>query len=120
MNDDRETYPKSICNLNRKTVENVEVFRYLGDDIRYDQPSTGDSEIDLRISLAEAKFNQLWKKLTNRKILLSTRIYILNTMVRSRLTYSCQTWNITQHQKERIDATYNNMLRKMIREAASI
>ena len=46
MNDDRETYPKSICNLNRKTVENVEVFRYLGDDIRYNQPSTGDSEID--------------------------------------------------------------------------
>ena len=37
-------------------------------------------------------------------------------MVRSRLTYSCQAWNITQHQKERIDATYNNMLRKMIRD----
>ena len=36
-------------------------------------------------------------------------------MVRSRLTYSCQTWNINQQQQQQIRSTYINMLRKMIR-----
>ena len=36
-------------------------------------------------------------------------------MGRSRLTYSCQMWNVTQHQQERIDATYTNMIQKIIR-----
>ena len=36
-------------------------------------------------------------------------------MVRSRLTYSCQTWNINQQQQQRIRSTYINMLRKMVR-----
>eukprot|EP00111_Clytia_hemisphaerica_P010884 TCONS_00031852-protein len=57
------------------------------------------------------------KKLHNRKIFLKTRVYLLNTMVRSRLTYSCQTWNITQQQQQqqRIRSTDINMLRKMVR-----
>ena len=36
-------------------------------------------------------------------------------MVRSRLTYSCQTWNVTARQMERINSTYSTMLRKMIK-----
>ena len=62
------TYPDTICNLNQKSIENVKKFRYLGDDIQYDQPSTGDAEVDLRIAVTENKFNQLFKKLTNRNI----------------------------------------------------
>ena len=109
------SYPKTIVNLKGQCIENVEVFRYLGDDIHYDQPSTGDAEIDLRIAVAQNKFNQMSKKLLNRKIYLKTRVYILNTMVRSRLTYSCQTWNINQQQQKRVQSTYVSMLRKMIR-----
>ena len=40
---------------------------------------------------------------------------ILNSMVRSRLTYSCQTWNLTSRQSDHIDATYTSMLRKMVK-----
>ena len=36
-------------------------------------------------------------------------------MVRSRLTYSCQTWNINKNQQERIRSTYTSLLRRMIR-----
>jgi len=36
---------------------------YYGDDICFDQPSTGNAEIDLRIDVAENRFNQLYKKL---------------------------------------------------------
>ena len=98
------------------SIENVDIFRYLGNDVKHDQPSTGDDEIDLRIVVAQNKFNQMSKRLQNRKIYLKTRIYLLNTMVRSRLTYSCQTWNINTHQQQRIQSTYIAMLRRMIRE----
>jgi hypothetical protein len=93
---DEKTYPESIISMNSVAVENVKVFRYLGDDIKFNIPSTGDAEIDLRISVAESKFMQLSKKLCNRNTNLIIQVYILNTMVRSRLTYSCQTWNIKQ------------------------
>ena len=44
-----EAYPKSIVSLNDEVVENVNVFRYLGSDIKHDEESTGDEEINLRI-----------------------------------------------------------------------
>lgn len=109
------SYPATICKLNGIPIENVKKFRYLGDDIQYDQPTTGDAEVDLRISVAENKFNQLYKKLTNKNIKLQWRVMIFNSMVRSRLTYSCQTWNLNKQQQQRIRSCYNTMLRKMIR-----
>jgi len=114
LNPEEETYPETIANLNGQTVENVKDFRYLGDDIKFNEPSTGDTEIDLRITIAENKFVQISKKLCNRKTNLTTRVYILNTMVRTRLTYSCQTWNTDQHQMNRVNSSYMTMLRKMI------
>ena len=110
-----QPYPESIVKLNDQVIENVEVFRYLGDDIRFDQPSTGDAEIDLRIAVAQNKYNQMSKKLQNRKIYLKTRVYIMNVMVRSRLTYSCQTWNINKQQQERIRSAYTSLLRRMVK-----
>ena len=108
------TYPTSITKLGDQNIENVKTFRYLGELIKFDEPSTGDSEIQLRISLAEVKFYELIKKLTNYNIYLKTRIIIFNTIVRSRLTYSCQTWNVTQAQMSKINSAYVGMLRKLV------
>ena len=91
------------------------VFRYLGSDIKHDEESTGDEEINLRIDCAEGKFYQLGKKFMNYKIALSNRIPLFNALVRSRLTYGCQTWALIAQQKERLSSTYISMLRKMIR-----
>ena len=115
INEDLSTYPITISNLYNVSIENVKTFRYLGDEIKYDEPSTGDAEVGLRIDVAEKKFYELAKKLLNYKILLKTRVKILNTMVRSRLTYLCQTWNLTCRQTERINSTYTTMLRKMVK-----
>ena len=60
------TYPESIAELQNHVIENVKTFRYLGDEIKFDEPSTGTAEINLRISLAEAKFYELKNKLTRR------------------------------------------------------
>ena len=70
------SYSDTICSSNGKPFENVEKFRYLGDDIQYDQPSTGDAEVDLRIAVAVNKLNQLYKKLTNKNIQLELRVMI--------------------------------------------
>ena len=108
INSNEETYPENIVKLCDEDVENVKVFRYLGDDIKFNQPSTGDTEIGLT-SVAENKFSQIARTLCNTNT-------ILEVMVRSRLTYSCQTWNINQEQMNRVNSTYVNMLRKMIRD----
>ena len=109
------TYPKSIVTLENQPVENVMQFRYLGDEVKYNELSTGDAEVELRITAAQAKFYEILKKLTNMKIRLSTRVLILNSLVRSRLTYSCQTWNLTEVQMQKINSTYVTMLRKLVR-----
>ena len=51
----------------------------------------------------------------NYKIRLHTRVKILTSIVRSRLTYSCQTWNTTSRQTDRINSAYTAMLRKMVK-----
>ena len=109
------SHPESFASLSDKSVENVKSFKYLGDLIKYNESSTGDAEIELRITLAEAKFYELVKKLTNFHINLKTRVLILNRLVRSRLTYSCQTWNLNDTQNQLINTTYRKMLRRMIR-----
>ena len=108
LNSDEDSYPESIVNLDNVPVENMRTFRYLGDYIKFNEPTTGDTEIDLRISVAENKFRSLSRTLCNRNIKLETRIYTLNTMVRGRLTYSCQTWNVNQIQINHINSTYMN------------
>ena len=49
-------HPKSIAKLNGTDVENVEIFRYLGCNIKYNEPGVGDSELEFRIECAESKF----------------------------------------------------------------
>ena len=117
LNFDQQTvdYPSSISSLDDVSVDNVEVFRYLGCHIRFDEANTGNAEINLRIDSAESKFYELGKKFLNFNINLSTRVSLLNCLVRSRLTYACQTWVLTIRQKDRINSVYYSMLRKMVR-----
>ena len=110
-----EEYPNSITDLNGSKIENVKVFRYLGCHLKYNDLGTGNEEIELRIDCAECKFYQHGKKLMNRKINITTRVKILNSIVRSRLTYSCQLWCLSKKQLSRISSTYMLMLRKMVK-----
>jgi len=105
----------TICHIAGEEIENVETFRYLGAQIKYDEPTTGDAELELRVDSAVAKFYELGMKLMNYKISLKTRVKILNSLVRSRLTYSCQCWSLTEKQKQKISSTYNGFLRRMVK-----
>ena len=90
-------------------------FRYLGALIDYKSHLTGDSEINFRIDSAIGKFHQHGKKFMNKRISLKTRVLLLNSLIRSRLTYACQTWCLTVKQRNSLDSSYNRMLRMMIR-----
>ena len=108
-------YPKTICSLGEEVIENVEKFRYLGSEIKQDEPSTGQTELNLRSDVAECKFYSLSRNLLNKKINLNTRTLMLNALVRSRLLYSCQTWSCTKTQMNNVNAIYVSFLRKMVK-----
>jgi hypothetical protein len=108
-------YPSSIIELNEHQLLNVSEFKYLGAYLDCNQPNTGDKEINHRIQLANAKFQQMSNVIQNFRINLKTRILFLNSFVRSRLVYACQNWNLTEQQFNRVDAAYRNLLRRMIR-----
>ena len=110
-----EIYPTTICKLNGKSIENVEVFHYLGSCMKYDEPSTGKTEIELRIDCAENALYRYAKKFFNQDIAIKTRVQIMNSIVRSRLTYGCQTWSLTKHELQKVKSTYATILRKMIK-----
>ena len=109
------TYPSTIININNSELNNVSDFKYLGSYIQYNQPNTGERELNHRIQLATAKFAQMSRVLQNFSINLRTRILFLNSFVRSRLVYSCQNWNLNSNQMDRLDVVYRTFLRKMIR-----
>ena len=114
LNDEND-YPKTIASLQGKAIDNVESFVYLGCILNYNEPSTGETEINLRIDAAENAFYSHGKNLMNQKIALKTRVQILDSLVRSRLIYSCPIWTLTASQRSKISSAYTSTLRKMVK-----
>ena len=108
-------YPDSIIHLMDTPLKNVKTFKYLGSYLHYDEPSTGETELNHRIQLANAKFAEMMNLLQNHRINLRTRITFLDSYVRSRLTHSCQNWTLTSAQYDRLDVVYRRFLRRMVR-----
>ena len=110
---DNIVYPTTIASLADESLENVKIYRYLGCDIKYDESTTGDTELNLRIDAATNKFYSNSKNLLNYKIYLKTKILMINSLVRSRLNYACQTWSCTQSQLAKLNATYMGYPRRL-------
>ena len=110
-----DEYPRSVINLRNIPLKNSTEFKYLGSYLSNNDPNTGDIEVNNRIQMANSKFASMSNLLQNSSIHLTTRIKFLNSFVRSRLTYSCQNWNLTVGQFERLDVTYRKLLRRMVR-----
>ena len=111
-----EPYPETLMTLDDIPLTNTEQFKYLGSQVHQNQPNTGDAEIDHRIESARIGFMNHAQLLKNHDIKLPTRMIFLRSFVRSRLTYSCQNWNPTQGQFDRLDVAYRGFLRRMIRD----
>ena len=108
-------YPDSIINLRNVALHNSSELKYLGSYISRNEPNTGDIEVNHRIQMANVKFVSMTNLLQNQNIYLKTRIKFLNSFIRGRLVYSCQNWNLTTGQSERLNVKYRNFLRRMVR-----
>ena len=106
-------YPASIATLRGNPLENVKTYRYLGCEIKFNEHTTRAAELNLRSDAAECKFYSLGRSMFNMKINLKIRITMLNALVRSRIVYACQTWNVTQTQMRKMSSVYTTMIRKM-------
>lgn len=106
---------ESFVTLRGEKLKNVEQFKYLGAVLHYKQPNTGETELNHRIQMANAKFVEMSNLLQNVNINLRLRVFFLNSFVRSRLSYACQNWNLTQQQYDQLDTTYRLFLRRMVR-----
>ena len=110
-----DDYPISIITLKDTPLNNVDKFKYLGSNLFYDEPSTGNIELNHRIQMANVKFAEMSNILQNSKIHIQTRIKCLNSFVRSRLTYSCQNCNLKSGQYDRLIVVYRMFLQRMVR-----
>ena len=111
-----QSYPENVITLNGKHITNTEKFRYLGSQIVHDQNTTGDWEVNFRIESAKNKFSTMKNLFLNHKIHLQTRIVFLRAYIRARLTFNCQSWVLTTLQLNKIDATWQTFLRKIVRD----
>ena len=111
-------YPESTVSLNDKLIANNETFRFLGSMINRKEIGTGNVELNNRISSAKGKFYEYKKVLQNPRVNILTKMVYFNALIRSRLTYACSSWHLTEAQFNKIDAAQRKMLRQMIgREA---
>ena len=65
-------------------------FKYIDSFISQNKPNMGDIEISHLIRMAYAKFATMTNLIQNSKIHLNIKVKVLNSFVRSKLTYSCK------------------------------
>ena len=70
--------------------------------------------LSFRISSAFQKWTELKHVLTDKIILMSTRVKILEACVPSRLLYSAQSWELTAAELNKIESIWHGFLRKKI------
>ena len=109
-----DEYSDTIISVRNVPFQNSTEFKYFYSYISQNKPNTGDIEINHHIQMTYAKFATMTNLLENSKIHLKTRTKVLNSFPRSRLTYSCQNWNLTADQFKKLDITYRNLLRRLI------
>ena len=59
------------------------------------------------------------KLFCNYKVRLGIRVRFYEAYVRTRLTYCCKTWSLTQKQLKRIESTHIQLLRRLVRDGMS-
>ena len=94
------------------TYKNVRTFKYLGHMINNndDDPS---HYLSFRISSAYQKWNELKHVFTDKRIFMSTRIKLLEACVRSRLLYSCQSWDLLASEVTKLESIWHGFLREL-------
>ena len=107
-------YKKSLFSIGNIPIKNVRIFKYLGHMItnNEDDPS---HYLSFRISSAYQKWNELKHVFTDKRIYMSTCVKLLEACVRSRLLYSCQSWDLYASEIRKRESIWHGFLRRMIK-----
>ncbi|XP_075157756.1 uncharacterized protein LOC142231022 [Haematobia irritans] len=99
--------------VNRKPIENVNTFCYLGSIITSEGGSSED--IKNRLNKGRAAFASLEKVWRSTYISRNTKIKIFNASIKSVILYGCETWNSANKELQAIQVFINRCLRKIVR-----
>ncbi|XP_075151095.1 uncharacterized protein LOC142225204 [Haematobia irritans] len=99
--------------VNRKPIENVNTFCYLGSIITSEGGSSED--IKNRLTKGRAAFASLEKVWRSTYISRNAKIKIFNASIKSVILYGCETWNSANKELQAIQVFINRCLRKIVR-----
>ena len=100
--------------IERKEVEDVEEFVYLGATVT--KEGGGTEDIKKRLSKAQGAFYNLKKIWNTRSIGRNTKLKLFKTLVRPVLLYGCETWKLTAAEEKKLDRFQFTCLRRILRE----
>jgi len=89
-------------NLRNNPIQQVNEFCYLGSLVTNSNQSTAD--IKRRIALAKQALLKKYNIFNNRHLKLETRKKFIRTVVWSMLCNGCETWTMTQKDKNKLQA----------------
>ena len=105
------TKRETLFSIDGTEIENIQQFTYLG------QVISNNKEVcftDHRTDRAIAKFNELRNILTDHRVNMRTRRKLLESCVRSRLTYATQAWYPNEQQMKKLEVCWLQCLRGMV------
>ena len=112
FNNDSLANNETLLKIGNEIIENVQEFTYLGLVIHNNNNA---DFTDHRTARATAKFNELRKILTDRAVNMKTRKKILESCVRSRLTYGTQAWFPNEQQLKKLESCWMHCLRCIVK-----
>ena len=103
----------SLISIGDVASKNVRTFKYLGHIIANNEKDPSHF-LSFRISSAFQKWTELKHVLTDKIILMSIRVKLLEACMRNRHLYSMQSWELTAAELNKIESIWHFFLRKMI------
>ena len=107
----RDNNTKANVIVNNEELEQVEEFKYLGQTVTADAKT--EREIRIRTGIAKARYQELNKVLSNKKISQKLKFRLINCFIMSVFTYGCETWTINKEMENKINAFEMWIFRKI-------
>ena len=99
--------------MDRKPLDYVEEFTYLGSLLSKDNACSGD--ISIRLGKARSTFASLQTIWKSKQYSLKTKLQLYNSNVKSVLLYGSECWRVIESDMKKINAFHNGCLRKICR-----
>ena len=101
---------ETLFSVDGNIIENVQVFVYLGKVL-----PKNNKEVTTEQQTSTAKFNELHLVLTDHNVHMATLRKMLEAYVRSRLSYSVQSWLLKEVEMKKLEVCWFQCPRNMVK-----